>query len=441
MDWDPQCPPRAGGFLWVLYTAAWKTAPNFRRGMTGLCRCCAHAHVDLPWPRAGPPWPAVEAMAALGGWWGAMPLNRKRFERALLNVRQAFPTWNDAQVRWCGRASYEHIFRLAGEFLYIPRLINDDNWPNHLEVPIDLRNRPEVGPTRLEADLRAYDGPPALGASRGADIAMPLAESGGAGPALDILLSGRRCVMVTGHCGNWELLAYLIAAVGFPMHAVYRPLDNPALDRWVRSTRERRGITLLDKFGAAQRINNVVEEGNALGFVADQNAGDRGLFVPYFGRLASTYKAIGLLAIKYDAARRPLGVLRMARGLARRGRVPISHGGHGRDRAGSVEGGSADFYVTARYRRALEQMVRKCRNSTSVDAPDAGRVAHAMSGRQAGAQGLDREASTLPWMTEPRGRSGDRGQGAIGGGVCQELRKTRLYARRSPSGDSEPGEE
>src|SRR5262249_39397534 len=38
--------------------------------------------------------------------------------------------------------------------------------------------------------------------------------------------------------------------------------------------------------------------GLALCFIADQNAGSKGLFVDFFGRKASTYKSIGLLAIE-----------------------------------------------------------------------------------------------------------------------------------------------
>ena len=43
-----------------------------------------------------------------------------------------------------------------------------------------------------------------------------------------------------------------------------------------------------------------LEAGAALCFIADQNAGHKGLFVDFFGRPASTYKSIGLLAIRHE---------------------------------------------------------------------------------------------------------------------------------------------
>jgi KDO2-lipid IV(A) lauroyltransferase len=42
---------------------------------------------------------------------------------------------------------------------------------------------------------------------------------------------------------------------------------------------------------------DVLDGGRALSFIADQDAGRKGLFVDFFGRQASTYKSIGLLAM------------------------------------------------------------------------------------------------------------------------------------------------
>ena len=47
------------------------------------------------------------------------------------------------------------------------------------------------------------------------------------------LLGDQPSIMLTGHCGNWELLGYTMALLGFPMHALYRPLDLRPMDQWV----------------------------------------------------------------------------------------------------------------------------------------------------------------------------------------------------------------
>ena len=63
--------------------------------------------------------------------------------------------------------------------------------------------------------------------------------------------------------------------------------------------RRRRGLSVLSKWNATQELQNIILEGGRIGFIADQNAGDDGLFVPFFGQMASSYKSIGLLAMRY----------------------------------------------------------------------------------------------------------------------------------------------
>lgn len=45
----------------------------------------------------------------------------------------------------------------------------------------------------------------------------------------------------------------------------------------------------------------ILRTGGVLSFLADQDAGQRGLFVEFFGRPASTHKAIALLALEHRA--------------------------------------------------------------------------------------------------------------------------------------------
>jgi KDO2-lipid IV(A) lauroyltransferase len=107
-------------------------------------------------------------------------------------------------------------------------------------------------------------------------------------------------IMITGHYGNWEILGYVLATLGFESTAVARPLDNPYLNDWVFGVRERQGQKIVGKKGATSEITQLLSSGGVVGFVADQNAGSKGIFVDFFGRKASTYKSIGLLAMQYE---------------------------------------------------------------------------------------------------------------------------------------------
>lgn len=304
----------------------------------------------------------------LGRAFAELRFNRKRLVRAHGHLRQAFPEWSREQVEECARHSYEHLFKLGIEFLFSPRMLSEDGWPRCVSV------LPHAMPCA-----------PGL---------RPITD------ALNAVLGPKPCVMVTGHCGNWEIMGHSIASLGFPMNALYRPLDNKALDRWVRETRERHGVMLVDKFGAAERLPRIIAAGEQLGFVADQNAGDRGLFVPYFGRLASTYKTIGLIAIQFDS---PV-VCAMARrlpavepGAAFLYRLELADVIYPEDWKGRPD---PLFYLTARYRRALEQMVRA--------APEQylwmhriwkSRPRHERLGRPF-PTALKEKLKALPWMSE-----------------------------------------
>jgi KDO2-lipid IV(A) lauroyltransferase len=92
----------------------------------------------------------------------------------------------------------------------------------------------------------------------------------------------------------------MMGLFGFDIYSIARPLDNKYLNRFLYSVRERRGQKIIDKKGASEMMPKFVEQGSTLGFIADQDAGHKGIFVDFFGRKASTYKSIGLLALTYN---------------------------------------------------------------------------------------------------------------------------------------------
>jgi KDO2-lipid IV(A) lauroyltransferase len=115
-----------------------------------------------------------------------------------------------------------------------------------------------------------------------------------------MMKEGKGLILVTAHYGNFELIGYMAGLFGFDVYSVARPLDNKYLNRFLYSVRQRHGLKLIDKKGAAEMMPQIIEQGSTLGFIADQDAGRKGVFVDFFGRKASTYKSIGLLAITYN---------------------------------------------------------------------------------------------------------------------------------------------
>ena len=119
--------------------------------------------------------------------------------------------------------------------------------------------------------------------------------------AVDAIGSGRPVIMLNGHFGNWEISQALCGMWRFPMGVVARELDNPYLHDWFRRYRELTGHRLMMKSGGYDDMLALLKKGGNLGMLCDQDAGPRGLFVDFFGRPASTFKSIALLALEYDA--------------------------------------------------------------------------------------------------------------------------------------------
>lgn len=126
----------------------------------------------------------------------------------------------------------------------------------------------------------------------------------------DVHEAGRGVVFIVLHQGPWELLAQtdVFLPKGAKGAAVYQPLANRWLDRHVLKLRTRTGRKLLNRNEGFAGGVAWLREGGCLGVLADQHAGDAGVFAPYFGRLASTTPLPLLLARRSGAALCLIGV-------------------------------------------------------------------------------------------------------------------------------------
>ena len=100
--------------------------------------------------------------------------------------------------------------------------------------------------------------------------------------------------------GNWEAAGAYLAAAGLPMAAVVKQQRNPAFNERMLETRRRSGVEPIYMQDAYTRIPEALREGKTVALVADQDAGKRGVFVPFLGREASTFKGPARLALSQD---------------------------------------------------------------------------------------------------------------------------------------------
>ncbi len=231
---------------------------------------------------------------------------------AIDNLQKSFPDETDrAVLEKLSLRCFQHWAMFAVEFLSAFHRLNEWSWSRHM-TPVNYQE------------------------------------------TLKYLMTKGGMILLTGHYGNFELTAYMLAAMGFETAAIMRPLDNVYFNDYVVRTRGRRGLRLWNKFGATAEAEDFLRQGGALGFVADQDAGRKGVFVDFFGRPASTYKSIGLLAMHCQV---PIGV-----GYARRtgtrfhyevGITRLIMPAEWRDRPDPLR------WITQEYTKAIEGVVRE----------------------------------------------------------------------------------
>ena len=183
-------------------------------------------------------------------------------KRALDNLRASYPDKSEEWIWQTGKESFQQLAMFAMDLILVPRLVKKKNWRDYSKYKTAER-------------------------------------------AKWLMQEGRGLLMVAAHYGNFEIMGYLLGLFDFNVYSIARPLDNKYLSKYLYGLRERVGQKIIDKKGAAQLMPKITSTGATLCFIADQDAGRKGVFVDFMGRKASTYKSIGLLAITNNI---PIGV-------------------------------------------------------------------------------------------------------------------------------------
>ena len=257
------------------------------------------------------PYPAATGFARAVGWF-VHAVDRKHRRTAHKNLRLSFPGWTATRLRETVRRTYEHCALIVVELFFVRRLIRRETLDRYATF---------VG---WENTQRA-------------------------------LARGKGLIIVVGHLGNWEFAGVASVLRGLRATSVARPLDN----RWVNDhlvrARAWTGQEVVYKKDALRRLVPRLREGRVVVIPSDQNVRSGGVFVPFFGRTASTVKAAALLCEKYGT---PLVV-------ASKHRTGRSRFHHVIEFSEPVvasdfpDDGRRQEHITAHFTRKLEESIRR----------------------------------------------------------------------------------
>lgn len=113
---------------------------------------------------------------------------------------------------------------------------------------------------------------------------------------------GRGVLIATAHLGSFELLAFAIAVMGYPVSFIVRNFSLPKLDAWWTKSREQFGNEVIPRKGAVKKVLGCLTSGRDVALLFDQNVTrNHAVFVPLFGKEAATTQTLGVAAVRTNA--------------------------------------------------------------------------------------------------------------------------------------------
>jgi len=110
---------------------------------------------------------------------------------------------------------------------------------------------------------------------------------------------GKGTLIITGHCGNWELTALAAAGNITKIHVVARPVNNPYLNRLIERTRRKYGNKVIYKKGALKKILFALSKNETVAILMDQSVvSSEGVIADFLGKKDYTMKTPAVIAMK-----------------------------------------------------------------------------------------------------------------------------------------------
>jgi ADP-heptose:LPS heptosyltransferase/lauroyl/myristoyl acyltransferase len=121
----------------------------------------------------------------------------------------------------------------------------------------------------------------------------------------EVIAKEKGAIVLIPHFTSMEAMTFLTTIVDNPelpdIGVMYRPLDNPILEKFIKKTRERFGVKLISRNGGFFEAKRILGRGGIVALFFDQNAGINGYRMFSMGRVISSTDFPSLLYEKFNA--------------------------------------------------------------------------------------------------------------------------------------------
>lgn len=104
-------------------------------------------------------------------------------------------------------------------------------------------------------------------------------------------------IFVSGHYGNWEVMALGCGCHGYPLTSIAMTVKNSFADAVLNDLRQKTGCVIVPREGALRVVMKALKSGRGVAIGIDQNTlpDEGGTFVPFFGLEVPVSNVIGVL--------------------------------------------------------------------------------------------------------------------------------------------------
>ncbi|MCC6175324.1 MAG: lysophospholipid acyltransferase family protein [Chloroflexi bacterium] len=112
------------------------------------------------------------------------------------------------------------------------------------------------------------------------------------------LARGKGLVLVTGHVGNWDLPAAVLAGRGYPVNTIVDTLEPPAWNARVQEIRRRVGMNTIPIETGVRDLYAALRRNEVVAVVFDRPMDEGGVPASFFGRETRLPEGVARLALR-----------------------------------------------------------------------------------------------------------------------------------------------